>query len=273
MAKRPLYQVTVAEKAPLSPAMLRLRLRGPDLAQFPTGAEGGYVKFVLPKDEAPMPEDLRELDLAACWKRSFTVRAFDAELKELVLDVVSHADGGPAARWIESAAVGSELVIMGPGPVKLIDPEANWFFLVGDMTALPAISVNMKRLPPDAQGYAVLEVATARDQLDVFPPENLAVHWVLSDASRPVSEAAASQSAESQTALQQTALVNRVRSLPWLEGRGSFWAAGELGSMTQLRNYWVKERGVEKQDLYLSSYWKQGAADEQHKLAKKQALG
>lgn len=256
MAKRPIYRVSVARKYRQSPNMLRLLLAGEDLSNFPGAAEGDYVKFVLPKPGVSVPLDLTQLDLAQCWKRSFTVRQFDAASKRLTLDVMAHAEGGPATRWINAAQVGTELMIAGPGPVQRVDPTSDWVFLVGDMTSLPAIAVNLEQLPADAMGYAVIEVVAEEDRLPLRAPPGVRVQWLVHPDPGCNSP-----------------LIDRVRELQWLPGRGCFWAAGELSSMTRLRQYWVKERGVSKADLYLSSYWKLGAADEQHKLLKKQQLG
>ena len=42
--------------------------------------------------------------------------------------------------------------------------------------------------------------------------------------------------------------------------------------MKALRAYWVAERHVAPDQLYLSSYWKRGLPDEAHKAAKKREL-
>ena len=157
----------------------------------------------------------------------------------------------------------------GPGPVDRLDPAADWFFMVGDLTALQAIAVNLEGLSASARGYLVLEVPPALededDRLSLLPPlpSGLAVHWVKAGANldEPDSNGAG-----------ESGLVAKVRDLPWLPGRGSFWAAGELSSMKALRAYWKGERGVSSEDMYLSSYWKRGASDEEHKAAKKREL-
>ena len=38
-------------------------------------------------------------------------------------------------------------MVSGPGPKKLVDMNADWFLIAGDMSALPAISVNLEKLP------------------------------------------------------------------------------------------------------------------------------
>lgn len=80
--------------------------------------------------------------------------------------LVLHEDAGRASEWAKNARPGGNILIGGPGPKKLLDNTADWCLLVGDMTALPAISVNIEQLPADARGYAVIEVT---DESDIQP--------------------------------------------------------------------------------------------------------
>ena len=176
MAQRPVFQVTLKEKSPLekSPAgnlLTRLKLVGPDLADFPADSAGDYVKFLLPKSASaagawqgsggnlgPDFGERRVPDLTHYWKRTFTVRAFDLASQTLTIDVVNHGGEGPAARWVREAEPGAPLLLAGPGPVKGLDPSADWFFLVGDLSALQAIAANLEKLPSTAQGHVVVEI-------------------------------------------------------------------------------------------------------------------
>jgi NADPH-dependent ferric siderophore reductase len=64
-------------------------------------------------------------------------------------------------------------------------------------------------------------------------------------------------------------LIDKTRSLPWLEGVPSVWVAAEFSAMKNCRQYFKVERKVDKNNIYVSSYWKMGDADEGHKKAKK----
>lgn len=232
--------VVVSQKTAISKNMVRLTLSGDDLSGFPTGFEGGYVKMVLDASEKPP-------------MRSYTVRRFDARLKELDLEVVSHGDSGPGARWINSARVGDDATIVGPGPCQPINLDADWFLLAGDMSAFPAISVNLDRLPNDARGYLVLEVLDEKDKQSLELPDTMDVIWIVN--SDPDSA--------------DTQLEECVRQLPWLDGQVAVWAAGEFGAARALRQYFRHERAVPREYMYVSSYWKIGDTDEGMKAAKK----
>ena len=90
--------------------------------------------------------------------RTYTVSAQRDD--EIDVDFALHEAEGPASMWARNAQAGDQVLVGGPGPKKLINNDADWFLLVGDMTALPAITVNLAQLPADARGYAVLEVTT-----------------------------------------------------------------------------------------------------------------
>ena len=259
MAGRALRNVKVAQKYFLSPNMQRIILSGEALKDFPEGFESGYVKlrFLADVNDA-YPADASEEYLHSLANpkprlRSYTVRAFDPKKCELTLDFVSHGDNGPASAWALACNVGDSISVDGPGPAKLINMDADWFFLVGDMAALPAVSVNLEKLSPAATGYVVIEVLSEEDKIPLVVPKGVSVHWVVNAYSDSPN----------------TLLADKVRSLSWYEGDPSVWVATEFSAMKNLRQYFKRERNVNKNNIYVSSYWKMGEADEGHKKAKK----
>ena len=233
--------VVVGHREQITPNMLRVTLAGDALADFPTDFEGGYVKLALPDDVGGQA------------LRSFTVRRFDRAQQQLTIDMVAHGDTGPAGRWAKRVKVGDGITIVGPGPVKGLIPEADWFLLAGDMSALPAISVNLAALPANATGHAVIEVINAQDRLPVAKPEGIELTWVVNDS--PL--------------VPNTHLEDAVKILPWRAGRVAVWVAGEYTSARALRRYIRAERQVPREDTYISCYWKIGDTDEQMKAAKR----
>jgi len=234
--------------------MLRLTLGGENLEGFPEGQESGYVKLLFPKDgETKMNSGIKGVLTGTKPRmRSYTIRSFDPQALELNLDFVTHGDNGPASAWAMKANEGDEIAINGPGPTKLVDHTADWFFLAGDMSALPAISVNLEQLPSDARGYAVLEVIEESDIVELTCPVGIDVHWIIN-----------SHPNES-----NSPLADKVISLAWQNGRPTIWVAGEFNAMRAMRKYFKQDRGVAKNDIYASSYWKFGATDEGNKAAK-----
>lgn len=183
--------------------------------------------------------------------RSYTVRHFNLQERRLDVDFALHDVGGPATAWANACKVGDSITMMGPGPTKLVDLAADWFFLVGDMSALPAIGANIDRLPPSAKGHVVIEILSEEDKLDLREPAGLEVTWVVN--AHPASG---------------SDLIKAVREREWHEGVPAIWSACEFGKMKLLRTYFAETRQVLAEHRYISSYWKICASDEEHKKAK-----
>ena len=232
----------------VSPHLKRITLRGDDLADFPTDAESGYVKALFHPQGLPVVD----ADTAkGAVKRSYTVRAFRAAALELDLDFVVHGDLGPASTWAGSACLGDTLAIAGPGPTKLADAKADWFAFFGDLSALPAISVNLQRLPDDALGFAFLEVPSEDDCLDLEKPAGIQVEWIVNKNPEVYSDE----------------LFQRLEKLAWMDGAPYIWVAGEFELMRSARKK-LKPLKSEVQGTYVSSYWKIGATQEGLQKAK-----
>jgi len=230
----------VIRSAYVTPHMLRVTLGGSELAGFPEDQESAYIKLIFPQHGESRP-----------LMRTYTVSAQRSD--EIDVDFVLHAADGPASAWARKAKPGDQIVVGGPGPKKLINKDADWYLLVGDMTALPAIAVNLAQLPEDARGYAVLEVVAEGDIQTLQHPENIEIHWVIN----------ATPDSDSSTLLQ------RVEQLCWLAGQPAVWTACEFHSMRALRTYFKQQRQVLKSHLYISSYWKINSTEDQHKIAKR----
>ena len=244
--KRPIHTVEVLGKCMLTPHMLRITLGGPGLDGFPVDQDGAYVKL---RFKEPESEDEKLV------QRTYTVRTRDAEKHALDVDFVTHEASGPATDWANSCKVGDQIRFAGPGPRRFVDTSADWVFLAGDMSALPAISANIKAMPPHVRGYAVLEVISEADQQPLSFPDGLKVRWVIN----PEPEKA------------NTLLCDAVKALPWLEGRPSVWVASEFDQSRAMRAYFKNERGVQRTEMYASSYWRMGEDDEGHRVAKRAA--
>lgn len=236
----------VTGKQQISPNMLRITLGGAGLRDFPGGQESAYIKLRLAE---PLPgSDDKPL------MRTYTVRSFDEQKHELDVDFVLHESFGPAAVWARDCSVGDIIRFSGPGPVKLVDFDADWVLLVGDMSALPAISANIEKLPPAMRGVALIEIIDPADQQDLDAPPNLDVRWVIN--AHPEEE--------------NTILLDAVRGLDWLPGTPSVWVAGEFSQSLAIRNLLRQEHNVSRHEMYASSYWQIGQTEDGHRVSKAQ---
>ena len=240
-------KLNVVKACELGKSMKRITLQGDDLADFPENQESGYVKIRFPKnlDNEPTNSN-KDYDL-----RSYTIRAFDLEKRELVLDFLLHGDSGPASKWASSVQIGDSIEIAGPGPAILAAP-ADWYLFVGDMTALPAIAVNLEKLSPESKGMALLEINSLEDKQDLRKPEGVEVRWIIN--TDPL-----------------TGCEDLIESLNNVEITGEnpyVWVAGEFELLRFARKLLKHDKALPKESLYLSCYWKIGADDPGMKKAK-----
>ncbi|MBN3572323.1 siderophore-interacting protein [Vibrio neptunius] len=250
MNKPSAKQLTVQSTQTITPNMQRITLHGSELAEFPVDCVGGYIKLLFNQqggtDLTQLGEEQRPV------MRTYTIRQFDPVSCTLEVDFVRHITEdlqcGFAARWAMNTQVDDVISIAGPGSISTMNLEADWFFMVADMTALPALSVKIQSLPEQAIGYAVIQVNSEQDRQPMNAPENIKIIWL--DASQPLAE--------------------QIQGLPWLEGEASVWCACEFDSMRQLRQYFRNEKEVDRENIYISSYWKKGVSEDGHKVIKRQ---
>lgn len=245
--KRKARELTVTATSQLTPNMRRLTLHGEGLASFPEDAEGGYFKLVFPGDDPEKPV-----------LRTYTVAKYRPSLHEIDVDFMLHTSsdgsvGGVAAPWAMHAQLGDTMGIFGPGPATFINTDADWYLLAADMTALPALVATLERLPAEAKGYAVIEIIADEDCQDLPIPVGIEVIWVVNP--QPGSD--------------DSPLYVAIKELSWLSGRAAIWTACEFKTMKKTRQYFKQERNIEKSHLYISSYWKKGLQEEEHKIAKR----
>ncbi|TYL47798.1 siderophore-interacting protein [Marinomonas sp. IMCC 4694] len=232
-------ELRIVNKNHITPHMLRITLGGDQIHTLPKDQEGGYVKLIFPQvSDKPI-------------LRTYTIRhQRDCEID---IDFVLHEDGGPASTWARHAQIGEAILVGGPGPVKPISGAADWQFFVGDMTALPAISVNLANLPDTAKGAAILEVLSQEDVLPLVHPSGIELHWVINPHPGESTKI----------------LLERVKALPWPKGSVSAWVACEFSAMKALRSFFKIEKQLLREHLYISSYWKKGNSEDQHKVVKR----
>ena len=244
---------TVLRTEKLSPTLTRVVLGGADLAAFtPSDSTDAYVKlsFLLPGVDYPKPLDLEQIRAELPpeqWPvvRTYTVRSFDPAARELTIDFVVHGDAGIAGPWAANARPGDELLVAGPGGGYAPDPDADFYLYVGDESALPAIAAALEALPAQAAGHVLLEVHDAASEFPVAAPEGVTVQWVHA-GDRPVG----------------VALVDAARTLEFPAETVDAFVHGEAGFVKELRRLLRVERGVPKERLSISGYWRLGATEE-----------
>jgi NADPH-dependent ferric siderophore reductase len=303
------FPVTVSDIQPLGASFLRVTLRGEALAHFAALGADQRIKLVLPTADAglggfPLDSD----DWYAAWRdlpethrpvlRTYTVRAARTDLGEIDVDFVVHGETGPATRWVLGAAIGDEILIVGPdarsivpgarpvGGFEFHPGNAGKILLAGDETAVPAICAILESLPKKTKGQVFLEVPTEADILPVSTPGGVTVCWLARDV-RPdmargailnravrawVSEMMPAGRTDEDLALSRQAdelpAVDVDTDMLWevpADDDGAHalysWIAGEAGCIKELRRFLVRESGLHRADVAFMGYWREGRAE------------
>lgn len=233
--KKQICELTVQSIQELSPHVVRVVFTGEGLAAYPDDCPGGHVKLML---SPPAGEDKPTV-------RTYTIRSFDRAAPSITLEFTRHEPLGPATRWLAKAKPGDTLTVGGPGAAKRPNPNNARVLFAGDLTSLPAISANLERLPAGASGHCLVQIPDPADARPLTAPAGVELRWVSSD------------------------LPAAVRALPWpADGALSAWVAGEYSAIKEIRSYLKEERGLAAENLFCSSYYKRGEAEEEHRALK-----
>ena len=255
-----LLTLRVRERRRLSPSFARVTLVGDDLARFVPLGRDQWFRLFLPVAEGTLARLPKRLDTLAYVRylaiakterpvlRNYTVAGFrptGPDGPELDVDFVIHgsaADGtaGPAATWAETCEPGDAVAILDEGILFTPATEVSGpFALVGDETALPAISGILASLRADATGTALVEVPDAGDVRDLVAPAGVDVRWIVRvDARATPGIAVRDAAVEGDIAVPAYA-----------------WVAGEQSLVAALRRHWVRA-GVDKRAISFTGYWR-----------------
>lgn len=245
----------VIRKTQLSPNMLRVTFGGEAMKGFPEDAQSANIKLLLPHADQSQASFIEALNGSGPKpiKRTYTVVHFNVDTNELDIDFALHTHAGPATTFALNAQSGDIVGIAGPSQPKLVNPDADWFLIAGDMTAIPAIEANLRYLPENAQGYVVIELQNEKDQRDFQKPDNLQLSFLLN---------AKPEEGNSQ-------LAQMVIALPWLSGTPDVWIAGESNGVRAMRTYLAKTKNLDRRCRYTSGYWHIGQNEDDFQLVKR----
>jgi NADPH-dependent ferric siderophore reductase len=229
--------LTVKQAEKIAAHMLRITFTG-DLAGFTSLGFDDHVKLFFP-DGTNNAEGAPNL-----LGRDFTPRRYDAAGNTLEIDFAIH-DAGPATRWAAQAKAGDELTLGGPRGSFIIPAAYDWYLLVGDETALPAISRRLAELPPKTRIVAVGEVDGSADEMAFATEANATVVW----AHRNGAAAGASD-----------ALAKTLAALKMPAGDYYAWIACESLTAKSLRRQLIADHGANPKWMRAAGYWRRGAA-------------
>jgi NADPH-dependent ferric siderophore reductase len=166
--------------------------------------------------------------------RYYTVRSLDADERQsdLEIDVVIH-EVGLVTEWASGDCVGDTVQVSAAQGSYAPPADAGWLLLVGDLTAMPAMSriASTTSLPTRIW-------AEVSDDLAGYLPVGPDVTWLA-----PPAEG-------------QSRLAEAVERIDWPEGDGYFWMAGESAQMRAIRKHLMRERRLPSAAYDVMGYWR-----------------
>ena len=229
-------RLTVSRVEAVSPRMVRIGFASEDLHDFTSGAPDDHIKIFFPTaDEA--------VDAKPCM-REFTPRAFDPAAGTLTVDFALH-EAGPATQWASQAAAGQTIEIGGPRGSAIVPDDFDFYVLVGDATALPAIGRWVSELRAGVPVTTIVLVDDASEEQAFESRAALHAVWVHRSAGQD--DAAGLQAA--------------LAAQAFPPGEGYVWIAAEASVARALRGYVLTERGHPTAWVKAAGYWRRGQAD------------
>ncbi len=256
---------TVLDVRRLTPQLVRVVFGGDGLRAYAQndGWTDTYVNLLFVPEDAPYavpfdPDEARTLD-RALWPapRRYTVRRWVPERAELWVDFVVHGDTGVAGRWAQRARPGDRLQFRGPSGGYRPDPAATHVLMVGDESALPAIAASLEQVPAGATAFLVGLVEDGDGELELECPGRLETTWVHR-------QAVAGEPAH--------ALVAAVDAYDFPAAGLSAFVHGEAVETRAVRRHLLGQRGVPREALSVSPYWRRTFTDERWREVKRDWL-
>ena len=121
---------------------------------------------------------------------------------------------------------------------------------MGDESALPAIGAALERVPAGVPVLALVEVDGPADEQELTTPGRLDLRWCHRDAARP------------------DQLLDALAAAEFPAGRVHAFVHGEAGVVRALRRHLLDARGVPRDDLSVSGYWRRGDDEEGFRVFK-----
>lgn len=245
-----LFEAEVVDVDSPAAAVRRITLAAPEFARLDTAGADEYFgllmpgpsgDLVLPDPERPniraavaeLPEAIRPV------LRWYTIRRHNAAAGTVEVDIVTHGTGGPGSAWALTVRPGARVGFRQCGALYLPTGTGPACFVV-DETGAPGLAAIMERHDLDADCRVIVETS---DPAHLTPlPWHPGLSIVTRDGGSPGDAALAAL-----TDLDTSAF-------------DYFYLCGESDLAASCRRLLVTGRGVPKQRVLFSGYWKLGQA-------------
>ena len=241
----------------LTPSMIRVVLHvqgGKRLIS--TGHPDEWVRLALrPDPETPVTLPVlmgngewgRPDGSQHCPNRPYTIRRWNPDLCEMLIDIVVH-EGGVAASWAMGAKVGDIVGICNPEGRFEPPTDTAWMLLMTDITGLPAVGRVLEELSKDQRAIVHVEIPSAADRQVIGSAGDVSITWHETHGRN--------EGRNGYTQLPQIA--QAIESLP--DGPGYIYIAGEARAASECRKHFRDCLGFDKTRIDAVGYWIEGQA-------------
>ncbi|SSS40848.1 bauF [Acinetobacter baumannii] len=176
--------------------------------------------------------------------RVYTVRSFNPVNAQIEIDFVKHEDLSPAMEWLNSAQVGTKIGLIGPRPHFIPNFTAKKHVVMfADDTAVPALYSILKQWELGISADIFIE-SFEKDIASQLPElEHVKIH---------------SFHKEHHTA-QKGLLLKAAFALENYENI-TIWAACERNEARALRQFFLEDQHLNKNDVRIAGYWRDGVS-------------
>jgi NADPH-dependent ferric siderophore reductase len=240
----------VVEVARVTPRLIRITLGGEELRGFNSAGFDDHVKVFIPPDGEVFDSlpalgpsgPVFEVGATKPAMRDYTPHHYDPAALTLRVDFVLH-EAGPATAWALRARTGDRLIIGGPRGSFVIGTSFDWYLLMGDDTALPAIRRRLAELPGGARAVVLAEVDGPEGEEPFESRASVETHWI-------------HRVRRGETA---SSLLDAVSVTDFPKGAYYAWIACESAAAKVVRAA-LLDRGADRAALKASGYWRRGTA-------------
>jgi NADPH-dependent ferric siderophore reductase len=246
------YRVAeVVEAHRLSPRMRRVVFQSDELSGFRSEAYDDHIRLFIPRDRRSIPRATRgpnglifPAGSSRPASRDYTPRAFEPAENRLTVDFVLHGEG-PGSAFGERAAPGDAIGIAGPVNSMVVRGDFDWYLLIGDETALPAIGRRIEELPVGSRVIAFVEIANADERQTFDTLADVEIHWLERDRSPAPG----------------TLLFDTIHGHPLPAGVGFSFVACENSAARAIRRHLVEDRRFDPDFIKAYRFWQRGTPD------------
>ena len=226
---------TVQSVVALSPSLAAVTLNVPNIAIG--GVPGNDVMIAVPKPDGGLA------------RRRFSVRSFDPEKDTVTFWVTTHHDG-LASEWLRDAQPGSSTDLVGPRGKIQLEPLADWYLFVGDISALGAFYNLAEAIELPGKAIFIVEVPSAQDIVTAPFDEGLGVTGIFVER-------------QGREPNDPVGLLRGLAAFEFPEGEGHAYLFGEFKQINAVKLA-LLDRGLTTEQCSMKAFGRQGKANQDH---------